>query len=544
MQGLSAAESEAFHQRYFIENGRSASFGQWMISKGTNFTCFTEHYNSFNKEDLLENEFDFWRTILYAIHRPFKFTFFYWTILVFILHKFNFKKPVMKLILAHFILRSTGDVLDTVGELYSHYYVTVVSRDKNGAITGFGCMDNGEMNPMRWFLSRQIGTVFWYVGEMFADWYPLLRTKAVVKDNKSLIYVYIACGFFNLCKLALIILHWTLDPTKLYGYGKFATYGEYDKGKVMDFYFIYWTNQLIIIISSFLYDITVFFVLKKNLFQSSQTEIGFLKKFKTISEYRIFISSVVGIIFLPLLIIIIIIKYIYKWKYGYVNLNFSFDEVRQTIANVQYYMIFIDQIFLLYCNNNSVNNNSTDIYSFNNLSSNNTILSSKYPYNHLSNNSAVASINRNSTMTSNNRNSFLEFSYLKANPNNNIFNSKNFIINGSTNTNTNTNNNDNNNNVNNNDEDINHGNNNNNNEKHNKEEKEINNENKHGSINPSPISPMYRNSINYNNRNSMSYNNRSSMSFNRNSLNRNSINRNLMNYNNDQINNLNTNKFY
>jgi len=94
------------YSKYFIENDRNhTSSWQWIFSKGTNISCFIQYLNSTNEEDRINDRIDFIRTIFYSLNTPFKFLFFYWTILVFILHKFNFKKPVMKIILAHFILR-------------------------------------------------------------------------------------------------------------------------------------------------------------------------------------------------------------------------------------------------------------------------------------------------------------------------------------------------------------------------------------------------------------------------------------------------------
>jgi len=89
----------------FIENGTNASLFQWLGSKGTNFTCYMEYLNKQDNEDKINNTIDIIRTIIYALHKPVQFTFFYWTLLIFILHKFNFKKPVMKIILVHFIFR-------------------------------------------------------------------------------------------------------------------------------------------------------------------------------------------------------------------------------------------------------------------------------------------------------------------------------------------------------------------------------------------------------------------------------------------------------
>jgi len=335
-------------RQYFIENGGKATYFQWLRSKGTNFTCYEIYTNSLNEEEYINNQIDIIRTIIYALHKPIQFTFFYWTLLIFILHKFNFKKTVLKIILVHFILRSLGDVIDKFGDLMPRYYSNTPITDVNGNTIGYQCKNDSpspEMHPLRWFLTRQIGCIFWLLGEMVADWYPLIRTKAVAKEQKSLWIVYVSCGLFNISKLSLIIYHWTLSPTELYDEN-----GVYQKTKVDLFYFKYWMIHLIIIYSSFIYDFSVYYVVKKSLSYVKTSEIGFLRKFKSFSQFRILVTAGVCAVFLPIISVTIIIKFYFYNKYHYHNLEFSFDEIRQSINNVQYFMIFIDQILLIHSN--------------------------------------------------------------------------------------------------------------------------------------------------------------------------------------------------
>eukprot|EP00833_Pecoramyces_ruminatium_P006432 jgi/Orpsp1_1/1180464/evm.model.c7180000073521.1 len=351
---LSDVEREALflsEKEYFIENGAEATYFQWLFSKGTNFTCYLDYLDGLNDEQKLNNKIDYIRTIIYSLHKPFQFTFFYWTLLIFILHKFNFKKPVMKVILAHFILRTIGDILDKVGDLLPRYYANENIKDINGIIIGKRCIIDStdkERHPLKWFVTRQLAILFWFTGEIAGDWYPLLRTRAVARNQKSIWLVYITCGLFNLSKIAIIVLHWTYSPTRLYD-----SEGVYDKKSMNYFYFKYWVVHLIIIYTSVFYDISVFYVLKKHVFKVIQLESGFLKKFKTISEYRILVSAIISIIFLPLVSVTIFLKFYYLNKYQYHDLNFSFDEIRSSIANVQYFMIFIDQILLINSNKES-----------------------------------------------------------------------------------------------------------------------------------------------------------------------------------------------
>jgi len=89
----------------FIENGADAGFFEWLGSKGTNYSCYEEYLKGRTEQQMINVDISNIRTIVYALQCPFTFKYFYWTLLVFILHKFNFKKPVMKLILCHYIFR-------------------------------------------------------------------------------------------------------------------------------------------------------------------------------------------------------------------------------------------------------------------------------------------------------------------------------------------------------------------------------------------------------------------------------------------------------
>jgi hypothetical protein len=308
----------------------------------------------------------------------------------------------MKIILAHFILRSLGDIADKLGNLFPRYYANTF----NESTKSYECRIDSttpEMHPFRWVLTRQIGILLWFTGEICADWYPLLRTKAVVK-NKSIRLVYCACAIFNISKFSIIICHFCVPPTALYDKD-----GVYRKKHMNEFYFYYWVIHLIIIYSSVLYDISVYYVLKKNVFKITNSNYGFLKKFKTISEYRILISSLVNMFFLPIVSITIIAKFYYLIIDNYQDLNFSFDEIRVSVANIPYYMIFIDQIFLLHSkhaqssaeNYNKSGGNLTSM----NKSNLGVKLSNKYLY---------TSINDSNTLLNHNR-SPSGFSYYSQN---------------------------------------------------------------------------------------------------------------------------------
>jgi len=338
---------------YFIENDRNnTSYFDWIFSKGTNFSCYIKYIESLNEEQELENTIDKIRTIVYALHKPLQFTFFYWTILIFVLYRFNFKNKILRIILYHFIFRSLGDVLDKFGDLMPRYYANTIIEGPNNT-TYIGCVNSvtaPEMHPLRWVLTRQLGMFLWYTGEICVDWYPLIRTREIVKDAKAIWYVYLTCILFNLSKVVSAFYHLTLSPRDLYDEN-----GVYRKYDVIMFYFKYWVIQLIVIIFSISYDFSVYYVLRKYSFQIENSSVSFVNKFKTFSLYRIRVTAIISAIFLPLITITIFLKFYYYHQYNYVNLEFSFDELRTSIANLQYFIIFIDQILLSYTNTASKN---------------------------------------------------------------------------------------------------------------------------------------------------------------------------------------------
>jgi len=334
-------------RHYFIENNRGeASYFDWLRSKGTNFECYKQYIESLDDGDRLNSKLHFLQTLIYALIVPVTSYFFYWTLIICMLHKFNLKKPVMKIVVAHYVLGALGNVFDRLGDLYEHYYANTYVDDLRIDTTCINTLSLETAHPFKFFLKRQVATVFWYTAGIFGDWYPLLRTKAVIKEKKILLPVYITCGFFNLSKVVLIIHHWTLLPQQLYDEN-----GVFIMEKRDNFYMNHWIIQFIIISTSVFYDLAVYMVLKKNFFPVNDFDFGFLKKFKTTSEFRILATAYVSIFLLPFAAIAISLKYYFLLTQRVKHAEFSFEEVRFSIINLQYHMIFVDQILLFHSSN-------------------------------------------------------------------------------------------------------------------------------------------------------------------------------------------------
>lgn len=203
-EDYSLYESE---RKYFLSDltERNYTFFDWFFSKGTSFDCYVEAMKKQTYEDKFNNNINIVRTILLGISRPFSIVYFFWTMLVFLFHGFNLKKPVMKIILLHFVLRATGNMVDMLGNLYSNYYA--LSYDSQ--TDTYSCINNGtnEYFPAKFFFKRYIATILWYTGEIVGDWYLLLRTKDVVKNENKIKIVKLSCAFYNLSKVLLILYH-------------------------------------------------------------------------------------------------------------------------------------------------------------------------------------------------------------------------------------------------------------------------------------------------------------------------------------------------
>jgi len=415
----------------FVDASKNPSWFTWLFSMGTSVECYKGYLEELGDIQKYNNNISVVRTIIYALAKPLQSQFFYWTLLLLILHKFNFRKPVMKIILAHYILRAIGDILEQLSGLMSRYY----APDPND-LTKCANDASAEKHPLRWFLTRQVGMIFWYFGEICGDWYPLLRTRAVARDQKSMYYVYVACGMFNLSKIVMIINHFTFSVSNLYT--KEGTFNVEANDK---FYFRYWIIEAVIIITSLIYDMTVYFVLKKQIFNRTKSDFGFLKKFRSISEYRIIVSVVICVTLLPAVLVAVGLKIVYMYK-GMPGLDFSFEDIRLLIINVQYYMIFIDQIMLFRSrdgtsigettsiNTSPYNNNfSSGTYNnfsgatYNNLSSNNLSNNSNPYAKPLSIDSKLyySNLNNGSTLNAS-QNTLLQYSYANSNNSNSNIN--------------------------------------------------------------------------------------------------------------------------
>ena len=175
-----------------------------------------------------------------------------------------------------------------------------------------------------------------FVSEIIGDWYLLLRTKAIT-GNKKITAVYITCLLYNLTKINAII------------FVSMENVPDYNDHK---YYTKYALIILVIQIFSVFYDVANIYYLRKNIFNKyknkpSITKNSFIEKLKNVSEFRLIVSLVLSLLTILLFLLSFLSSY-YLYKTGKYELDEMIDCIsmgyRQAYFN--YYFMFIDQILL------------------------------------------------------------------------------------------------------------------------------------------------------------------------------------------------------
>ncbi|ORX47646.1 hypothetical protein BCR36DRAFT_584746, partial [Piromyces finnis] len=257
-----------------------------------------------------------------------------------------------------------------------------------------------------WYISQALAHVVWLSGEIVGDWYPLLRTLAVTKNDMKNKIVYTTCIFYNIAKIYGMSTYFTssvdlranIHGTPNHGLGKFNLY--------------WWISIFIMQMTSCLYDISVIYALKTGLFNKLKeyghfTKQTFMDKFKSISELRIICSMTISLLFLPFLIYFIvhlIQRYHANTMNGQLVIDGQIEQFRQTVLSFNYTMMYIDQILLKTFSDkknqtSSVNANG-NTNNFNNNSDHSNITLNIKPFNTTTNHSMDNNHKRNYSQNS------------------------------------------------------------------------------------------------------------------------------------------------
>ncbi|ORX86593.1 hypothetical protein BCR32DRAFT_264865 [Anaeromyces robustus] len=308
-----------------------------------------------------------------------------WTFLLLVLVGKKWRNNIIYLFLVHWALLSTGYAIDKIKYLYPKQYKGEYDYESNDA----------------YFYGHFISRIFVYFGNIVGDWYLLFRTKALVKSNKKLVWVYITLIIYNITRLLKDYFNYTyrpfpenFDPDKdelTYHLAKI----EYKKN--------IWISDLLLHTACVIYDFSVIMALKRNVFVKYENVTTgktkgnfFLVKFQRLSVYRLYFTTGFTICCFPLILLFCVQLFIsyhnidkiedLKGKVDYFKKNCddkSIENVRICIVNLYFILMYIDQILLRhyakenqvtvmpyssnasysnnrsFINNNSVNNNSS-----------------------------------------------------------------------------------------------------------------------------------------------------------------------------------------
>ncbi|OUM60688.1 hypothetical protein PIROE2DRAFT_63005 [Piromyces sp. E2] len=264
-----------------------------------------------------------------------------WICLLLILNRRDWKRPVIIILLLYWFLQSSGDLLQS----YLNYF-DVEEYKRQNLFWPF--------NNTNWYVINSVAFLVWVSGEIIADWYPLLRTKAILNNKKNIKPIYTVCIVYNLVKVLHILSNFIFKPETF----------VIKKGKQSNEYLlmnkiIWWSLVVLVQVVSFCYDVLVMITLKNSLFDKIKRlksgSNSFLEKFKQISEFRIFISLIISIIFLPFAVFQV---YLYIGWYSDVkntkagsernwgNITDQVEYIRILILRFTYSSMYIDQILL------------------------------------------------------------------------------------------------------------------------------------------------------------------------------------------------------
>ncbi|KAL6635534.1 hypothetical protein U3516DRAFT_576938, partial [Neocallimastix sp. 'constans'] len=315
--------------------------------------------------------------------------FFPWVLLLLLLNGKNYKRKANYILVFHWLFRATGDTLNTmvfsdktVGENEKYYW---------------------PYNKKNQFRCICIAYVFWTIGEILGDWYPLLRVKAVSENNRSMKFVYITCMLYNCTKIFGVVLRFIRVP-EVYKKNLSEKEGSYYPNRdILQYKLILWTVILVIQILCFIYDTAIIMALKKCLFDKlkeyntnsfidvfkvltsrSDYNLSFIDLIKTMSEFRIILSMISSFFFIPFIILFIIIinkEYLnvinfdsYKASNSnFEEITYSFNNLRDVVLGIDYTFMYIDQFLLRYLASKKersyTTNGTSDTYGINDIHS-------------------------------------------------------------------------------------------------------------------------------------------------------------------------------
>jgi len=271
-----------------------------------------------------------------------KSVYFPWVLVILVLNRNNWKKPVVIILVGYWLLRSIGFMLRDTMNLRKGQRDTV-----------------WPYSTKNWYISNALAHVFWLSGEIMGDWYPLLRTKAITNNSRKMKSVYITCIIYNLVKVFGMATHFLSNPIDLRAKsvtinGNIETHIPKD---IQKYNIAWWSTVAMINVTSIIYDFSVIYCMRKSLFDrlkeyKTMKENTFMDKFKQISEFRIVISMAASVIFLFFVVpfvIAVVMESFQSIKTPYTVSEYRKEDIealRQVVLCINYNLMYIDQILL------------------------------------------------------------------------------------------------------------------------------------------------------------------------------------------------------
>ncbi|OUM69227.1 hypothetical protein PIROE2DRAFT_2933 [Piromyces sp. E2] len=268
--------------------------------------------------------------------------YFPWLFVYLIINIRNWKTPVSFILITHWYLKSIGQALNTL---------TIISPPEPNKYFPF--------NTKNW-IYYSLGEFFDYFGGIIGDWYLLVRTKAIIKDNKKLKIIYLTCIIHTIGKIFTISIYFSHIPIDLRIKND---QGEkvWDLINTMSVVFFSYNFSFI---TNIFYDLSVIIVLKKNIFEKKNVVVknSFLEKFKQISEYRIYYSMIATFLFIPFFSFQVLSSTVSCLSKDGVCYFDGSDDQFDYIRYLNCYFMYIDQILIrYYYNKKNIENNKNII---------------------------------------------------------------------------------------------------------------------------------------------------------------------------------------
>jgi len=283
-----------------------------------------------------ENQFFTVNNITNIISAPFVNFFFPWFLIILVVNKNNWGKPIIYILIFNYVFRVIGDIISEVSKSLP------INLENSGAAL--------PVDKTRYLLSTVLPLSFWMIGECIGDWYSSVRTGELINSKSKYLFVKLSCLFFNLSKMAYVECFWYYNQNMTLR----AETNEDDNKLIVENYQRWWILVIIISIFGFLNCLSIIIALKSavsnkvKLLKSSGNSTKFMSKFRQVPEYRILFIMYLNCIIYVILIPFICVKYVDAVKSKSFLENTFVNLLREFITNFNHTMMYIDQLIVKY----------------------------------------------------------------------------------------------------------------------------------------------------------------------------------------------------